>query len=196
MAAGIQIHNTAGILQINDSSVALAYMGKASGSVVAANALLGEAPGFISYNYGAATYPVVAYRSSSYKIRYVGHGIGGDAHAAVIFNPNYIPVNWTAYFFDIPNVTSNYGLNIYNSAGQLMFNGLNRLVSVVDTIVLNAGNGYTAQRSYTPGRTYAVIATGVYIVVSDHIVKCEGVLTSVAAAGGSFHVVVIDVTGY
>ena len=195
MPQGLYVANNAGILQIDNTITVLSYMGVGSVTAAPANPVIGETPTYISLEYGAMVSPTVAIRSEQ-RMRFSDCVFTGINKGAWAFNPNYVNVTWEAYFFDTPRNTPNYGLVLYKPDGTVSFDGSKKLVVVHDTITLNPANNYTASRTYTTGRRYAVIAPGVYVKVVGATVSCEGMFTSVAAAGGTINAIVIDVTGY
>lgn len=195
MPQGLYVVNNAGIMQIDNSVTVMSYMGMGAVTSAPANPVIGETPSYIAKEYGAMVSPTVAIRSE-YKMRFSGCVTSGVNKGAWTFNPNYIEVPWEAYFFDTPRNTPNYGLVLYKPDGSVSFDGSKKLVVVHDTILLNPANSYTASRTYTAGRRYAVIAPGVYTKVVGPTVTCEGMYTPVAAVGGTINAIVIDVTGY
>lgn len=198
--SGIIINNSGGTLQIDSNTSVMSFMGKVAGTASAGNALIGDGFGISHLNYGIPRHAVVATSSVS-RTRQLGPFNDQGVSSIVLFNPlQNTTSDYQAYFFDVPSpLTTNYGIEIYNEQGLLVFNSGRRVVRVVDSITLPASHNYNIVKTYQAGRTYAVIAPDVYQSVQGNVVTFFGTYrpsTTGAPPFPSVSALVVDVTGY
>lgn len=190
MPAGLQVLNNFGTLLIDDTSANMTFASRGAATTI------DPGPDFaqklVAVPSPAAT-PAYAIRHASVPVMLVGASPAGFIVASHLQTAS---VEW--YKFDgPPPPVSNYGLQVRDAAGRLMFDSNRKVARVHDVVPLSLANNYTATRTYTAGRTYAVIVGGVWLRVVNNVVTFEGRFDSLTHPITSpRNALVIDVTGY
>lgn len=198
MPAGAKFINDWGTIQIDDTHPNYAMKSKGS-----ANSVWYPAPQDV--NLATWTVPdgdalICAIASTTRSIfEYAGHDVGNQRffYTMVDGGSSSHLVEWWA--FDLPTDTGlPYGMRVWNASGQIMFDSNRPHARVIDGVALNAGNSFSATRTYDAGRKYAVVpAAGVWTAVNGNVVTFSGVKAT--ASNKPIHptqALVLDVTGY
>lgn len=155
MPAGLVVYNDDNILQIDGEFKNLCLRSKVT--VTCNTAVTSGNSTF--YRSGAQSYSgisnlVIAVRSSVncmvYWVSSTQYVIYAETSGASV----------TVYLFgDPPAPTSDYGLRVYNDAGEVVFDAAREYMRVVDFKVLSTST-QEGSESYPSGRTYAVVLSG------------------------------------
>ena len=137
MAFGLEIINNHGTTLIDDtySNLAVRHQGT-----------LAAGAGSRTVSVPGLSQPVPAVRSTAYAI-----ALGRSGNNGTIWSAGGAQVHW--YVFDVPTSSSGgYGLQVFNSSGQLTFDSSRKYARVR---ALQSGVG---SQTYDSGRQYAVAA--------------------------------------
>lgn len=151
MPAGLEIINTAGTVLVDENYVNLAMRSKGSGSTSGSSGL-----NRLTVALDGLQTPMIAYACAT---RHVGHNwFASDMSSTTFQGDLSITATVNYYIFDQPVASgANHGMQIYNAAGVLVFDALNKYARVVDIFGGAALANWTPSRSYPAGRTYAVV---------------------------------------
>lgn len=155
MPAGIIVYNDNNIIQIDSDYKNLCLRSKVTVTCnVAYSVGATSIYSCAAQNYSGITNLTIALRSTEqvmiFWISATQFSIVSPTNGASV----------TVYLFgDPPAVSENAGLQIYNSAGGLVFDASRRYMRVVDIIV---DTNHTGTNVYPAGKTYATVLSGGY----------------------------------
>lgn len=154
MPAGLEIINTSGSVLIDENYANLAV--SASGTLTFSSD--GTQNISLPYYANGLRNPIIALRvtgSGGAGVRNTTRNNVAMTATAVIYGKAGANVSW--WSFDMPQVVSSSGLQIYNSAGILVFDSGNKYARVVDYwMPANNSAWKNAVKTYANGRTMAV----------------------------------------
>lgn len=151
MPAGIEVINNASTVLIDENYSNLAV--RASGTLTASTASTGR----VTLASSGLNSPMFAIAPSAQQFSVVRfNSTTGDI---VIQGRNLTQsTNFPYYIFDLPVASSvNAGLKVYNASGVLTFDSNLKYARVVDVFGGSAEANWAGARTYTSGRTYAVV---------------------------------------
>lgn len=145
MAAGIQIYNSHGTLQVDENYRNMFLAGSGVGATASVS---------------GTTYPLMAIRSTVPATTY-GSSHNGVANYTMITGPDpatTAPVQWWLWDLKSSAPASSAGFQVFNPQGQLVFDSGQKPMRIVDVRSFQNSsewNGLTL--SYPAGRTYATV---------------------------------------
>ena len=158
MPAGIQIYNSAGTIQIDDSDPALALREKRTVSVPAAtlNNMI-----YVDVTFTNVEFPMMAVRTGntgSY-VSVVTASRTGSSITYRIGQTGASPLNVVCYFFDRPIPTStSSGLKIYDTTGKCTFDSNHKHGVIRREVTVSTGTlGSTTTVTKPSGETWAAL---------------------------------------
>lgn len=154
MPTGLQLIGQHTYAQIDETYRNLQFKAKGSFTCTTSTGA-GVASWYNSVTVTANAFPMIAVRSSS-LVGFIGFTVSGSSYTFYYASPtNGATVEW--YHFDTPNPgdTANY-LEVIDSAGNRVFNGLGKPMRIVASVDPNSAGSET----YTSGKKYAALQTG------------------------------------
>lgn len=177
MTAGLEIINTSGSVLIDENYQNLAM--SASGSFTFVSGDFGRVNVNIPYKADGLRNPIMAIRvTGGYAgVRNTSKNAVTSVSTAVMFGQTGATVQW--WCFDVPDVTSNAGLQVFNSAGTLVFDSGNKYARVLNYWMPANNSAWTGavQTLGGSGRTYAIAYCSPWWY--------KNALSSTAGCGGS-----------
>ena len=150
MPAGLEIINTSGTVLIDENYQNLAV--RAKGTVGISSAALKRATVAMS----GVSSPMIALASAS---AFSGiKNVLSDLSQFTIQGEAPPASNVDYFIFDVPLASGlSHGLQVFNTAGTLVFDAGNKYARVVDVYGGPNTSDWTPSRTYAAGRTYAVV---------------------------------------
>lgn len=153
MAAGLQVFNDSGFIQIDANYLNMELKQKGSFSLPGTGT---GAQKRVDIQYTGEA-PIIAINCTDYCFPFVS-GKTGNATTFSIYNASANNVTGEFYIFDNSdnNNLSNSGFQVFNEQGRLVFDAGKLYMRVLDNFALDVGNGI--DKSY-PGKKFAVAMT-------------------------------------
>ena len=192
MAAGLQIINDSGIVQIDENYSNLEFFSKISVGVGVGNGIK------TTFTTSAPVNEVIAIGETGSGWAFVTRNSAGNWTLTSFMT---VATTVTLYSFGTPSqtTTGNSGLQIFNGSGQVTFHYSKNYMRVVDCFAVPSlasptQTGGAGAKSYAAGKSYAVIYSSARrtVLVND-VSKIVGVLIDAVRVSG---VTVSPCTGY
>ena len=155
MPVGLQVKNDDGYLQIDENYRNFTVKTSGTGTT-GVTSIGGTNPIYVSQiTATTCTFPMISIRSTSSYVSVIGTEVNGSTYTfSVASNSSSTSFNYWIFDVATPPVDT-FGLEIYNSNGDLVFHSSNKAMRIVTSY--DAGDGDTSGNTLASGRTYAVI---------------------------------------
>lgn len=157
MPEGIQVYNDSGILQIDGTFRNLSLI--STGSILCNNTSTEIPATYGDVVVPNSTSPLLAFPGIGNGVTCTVISVSGSNRTFRVFYEGNVSVTIPYYVFDVPDSTpTTFGLQVYNSSGQLCFDAAKKYMRVLDFYTNNPVFPNSVSKTY-PGKTVALIPT-------------------------------------